>query len=103
MKSRARGLYQTEALINIAERLVAALQDAGANHVRDVAIYFTAADAAGREVMFIRSDCEIDELKLDFGDLAQSVPEPKLTVVRPDNRQPTYRTQHPTRRQKRDL
>ncbi len=36
MKSEAKGHYTTEALIEIAQRLVARLQDAGVTHIRDV-------------------------------------------------------------------
>jgi hypothetical protein len=91
MKSRAPGLYATEVLIHIAERIVAALQDAGAGHVRDVAIYFTTADAAGHEVKLGKADLEIDELKLDFQDLSKSLPEHRLSVMPKGKHQPNHR------------
>lgn len=102
MKSRARGLYATENLINIAERVVAALQDAGAGHIRDVAIYFTATDAEGLEVKLGKSGLEIDELKLDFQDLSQSLREHRLTVMSPGKSQPSHRRSTQVRSRQRE-
>ncbi|MEQ1715484.1 MAG: hypothetical protein ABL907_05790 [Hyphomicrobium sp.] len=102
MKSRARGLYPAEALISIAERVVAALQDAGAGHVRDVAIYFTVSDAVGREVKLGKADLEIDELKLDFQDLSHTLPEQRLAVMPPGKRQPSHQRPSQVRSRQRE-
>ncbi len=65
LKSNAPGLYATESLILIAERVMAALQDAGVTHIRDVAIYLTPADRHGVRLEVATADGPVTTLGVD--------------------------------------
>lgn len=83
MKSRAKGLYATESMVGIAERVMAQLQDAGVTHVRDVAIYYTPADWRGQVVEVGTAEGLVDELVISCGELALPMAVAKLEVRRP--------------------
>ncbi len=101
MKSEAKGHYTTEALIEIAQRLVARLQDAGVTHVRDVLLSYQPTDAKGLDIEVGTLAGPVGELPLDCEHLALSMPVSKITVLRSaPGRRP--RTPRPRRAHDRD-
>jgi hypothetical protein len=94
MKSDARGHFATEDLIEIAQRLVAALQDAGVTHVRDVAVTYQPTDNKGLDVDVGTLAGPVDVLPLDCGHLAREMAVSKIAVLRPT---PGRRPRRPAR------
>lgn len=83
MRSRAIGLYRTEDLIPIAERIVAALQDAGVTHVADVAVYYRPADRHGAEIAVGTDAGPIEEMAIDCAGLTLPMTAASPRVLRP--------------------
>lgn len=83
MRSDANGHYATEALIEIAQRLVAQLQDAGVTHVRDIALTYQPTDAKGLDIEVGTLAGPLDRLPLECGHLALTMPSSTIGVLRP--------------------
>jgi hypothetical protein len=94
MKSEVRGHVVTEDLIEIAQRLVAALQDAGVTHIRDVAMTYQPTDAKGLDVDVGTLAGPIDMLPIDCAHLAREMAVSKIAVLRPT---PGRRPRRPAR------
>ena len=100
MRSDAKGHYATEAMIEIAQRLVAQLQDAGVTHVRDIALYYQPTDAKGLDIDVGTLVGPLDRLPLECGHLALTMPSSKIGVLRPGSasrRQQSSRRRRPGR------
>jgi hypothetical protein len=82
MKSEVAGHVTTEALIEIAQHLVARLQDAGVTHVRDVSVVFHPTDAKGLDIEVGTLAGPVDTLPLDCTHLTLSMPVHKISVLR---------------------
>lgn len=82
MRSEAKGHYTTEAVIEIAERLVARLQDAGVTHVRDVTVQYQPTDAKGLDVDVGTLAGPVNELPLDCRHLALPMAVYEIKVLR---------------------
>jgi len=83
MKFKARGTFETEALIEIAQRAVACLQDAGAERLAGVSVYLTVVDKHGVPCRLYLNGETLDQLDLDVADLALAVSSAQLSVGRP--------------------
>jgi hypothetical protein len=83
MRSEVRGYVLTEDLIDIALRLVAALQDAGVSHVRDVTMAYQPTDANGLDFEVGTLAGRIDVLPRDCGHLARPMAASRIRVMRP--------------------
>ena len=70
MRFRAKGRFETEAVIEIARRVVAALQDAGVARVGAVNVYLSPMDKAGAAREITRDNEAIECLDIECGDLA---------------------------------
>ena len=95
MRSEAKGHFTTEAVIEIAERLVARLQDAGVTHVRDVTVQYQPTDAKGLDIDVGTLAGPVNELPLDCGHLALPMAVHQIKVLRG---QPGRRTRAPAAR-----
>jgi hypothetical protein len=102
MRSDAKGHFTTEALIEIAQRLVAALQDAGVTHIRDLSMVYHPTDAKGLDIAVGTLAGPVDTLPLRCENLVQEMPVQKITVLRaPVGRKPSRR-QYPRATRSRD-
>lgn len=99
MRTPVDGHYATEALIEIAQRLVAVLQDAGVTHVRDIAVTYQPTDAKGLDVDVGTLAGPLDVLALDCGHLRQEMAVSRITVLRPT---PGRRSRQPSARRSRE-
>jgi hypothetical protein len=100
MKFRSPGTFETETLIDIAQRTVAALQDAGVERVAGVNLYLTIVDKRGLPCPLCRDGEVLDWIDLDVSDLALEAPSPRLSVGKPETgrAQPSRRTPSQRRR-----
>ena len=78
---KTRGTFQTEAIIEIAQRMVAQIQDAGIEHVTGLNFYVTPADQAGRHRRFVRDGLEVDLINLETWDLEVPETDSELSSV----------------------
>jgi hypothetical protein len=83
MRSDVRGHVATKDLIEIVQRLVAALQDAGVTHLRDVSVSYQPTDPKGLDVDVGTLAGPVDVLPLGCGHLAREMPVQKISVLRP--------------------
>jgi len=82
MRFRTRGTFQTETVIDLAQRLVAQLQDAGVERVVDVNVYLSVVDRQGAQRHLLLDGTKIDLLNIPADDLAVAAPEKCLSVSR---------------------
>lgn len=82
MRSEAKGHYTTEAVIEIAERLVARLQDAGVTHIRDVTVQYQPTDGKGLDVDVGTLAGPVNELPLDCQHLPLPMAVHEIKVLR---------------------
>lgn len=82
MRSDVRGHLRTEDLIEIAQRLVAALQDAGVTHVRDVSLSYQPTEANGLDIAVGTLAGPVDTLPIGCGHLVQTMAVEKIAVLR---------------------
>jgi len=75
MRFKAKGTFETEAIIDIAQRVMAQVQEAGVDHVAGFNIYLTPTDANGKHRRFVRDGLEIDHVDVEAWDLAIAEPE----------------------------
>lgn len=75
MRFKTRGTFETEAIIDITQRVMAQLQEAGVDHVSRFNIYLYATDAEGRQRRFVKDGLEIEEVEVETWDLAVAEPE----------------------------
>lgn len=91
MKFRATGTFETETIIDIAQRLTAVLQDADVVRVQNLNVYLTVVDKSGAHRSLQLGDETIDAFALDCADLACAAPPSRLKLGRPSsgaNRRP---------------
>ena len=82
MRFKINGQFETETLIDVAQRITAELQDAGALRVAGINVYLSVVDRHGVS-RSLTLGCELVEtLSIDCSDLALDVPAPKLAVGR---------------------
>ena len=81
MRFRTKGTFAAEAVIEIAQRLVAVLQDGDVAKVSRVNIYLTVSDKKGRSRALTLDGHEIDLLDIDCKDLALPEPQGKLGLA----------------------
>lgn len=101
MKFKTRGIVETEALIEIAQRAVACLQDAGAERVAGVSVYLTVVDTQGAACPLCLDGETLDQLDLDVADLALAMPAAKLAVGKPQTGRRPRPAAGPTQRRRR--
>lgn len=83
MKFKAKGTFNSETLIDIAQRAVACLQDAGAERVAGVSLYVTVVDKHGVPCPLLIGEEMIESLDLDVADMALHLPTARLSVGKP--------------------
>ncbi|MBU2580377.1 MAG: hypothetical protein KJ622_01475 [Alphaproteobacteria bacterium] len=83
MKFKTQGTFNSETLVDIAQRAVACLQDAGAERVAGVSVYLTVVDKHGAPCPLLLGDEISDCIDLDVADLALAVPQARLKVGKP--------------------
>ncbi|MEM7172460.1 MAG: hypothetical protein AAF530_19990 [Pseudomonadota bacterium] len=86
MRFKTRGTFQTEAILEVAQRVMAQIQDAGVDHISGFNIYLTPTDAAGKHRRFVKDGLEIDHVDVETWDLAIVEPESEMTTVYADER-----------------
>lgn len=86
MKFKAHGTFQSETLIDITQRAVACLQDAGVERVAGVSVTVTVVDKHGAVCPLVLDGETLDQLDLDVADMALAMPSARLTVGRPETR-----------------
>jgi hypothetical protein len=101
MKFKTRGTFETEALIDIAQRAVACLQDAGAERVASVSVYLTVVDRHGAPCPLCLDGETLDQLDLDMADLALAVPPARLVVGKPHTSRTARSAARPTQKRRR--
>lgn len=98
MRFKINGEFETETLVDLAQRVMAELQDAGVAHVAGVNVYLSIRDARGVERTLMRDGQLVDCLVLDCTDLAVSRPAAPLELSRPS--QDVRRTRSPKRQRR---
>lgn len=83
MKFKTQGTFNSETLIDIAQRAVACLQDAGAERVAGVSLYVTVVDKHGAPCPLLLGDELTESVNLDVADLTLAVPQARLKVGKP--------------------
>lgn len=86
MRFKTRGNFATEDIIEIAQRVMAQVQEAGVEHVSGFNIYLTPTDEAGKHRRFVKDGLEIDHVDIETWDLAIAEPESAVTTVYADER-----------------
>lgn len=101
MKFTTRGTFTTEALIEIAQRAVACLQDAGAERVAGVSVYLTVVDKHGAPCPLCLDGETLDQLDLDVAGLALAMPPARLSVGKPQTGRTARTAARPNQRRRR--
>jgi len=83
MKFTTKGTFQSETLIDIVQRAVACLQDAGAERVSGVSLYVTVVDRHGVPCPLCLDGETLKQLDLDVAGLALAMPPARLSVGKP--------------------
>ncbi len=96
MKFHTTGTFETEALIDIAMRLVARLQDADVAGIGGVSVALTPLDNKGAPCPLLLDGAAIDRMKLDCSDIARPEAAPILEIGDADRRT----SRGPARRQR---
>ncbi len=81
MKFGTYGTFDTESVIDVAQRIVAQLQDAGVDHVAGLNIYLTPTDKTGRHRKFVKDGLELDEMRIECWDIALPEQESEISTV----------------------
>lgn len=81
MRFKTKGTVQTENVIDIAQRIVAQLQDAGVGHVAGVNVYLSTVDKRGECRDLAINGKIVDELDVEIDDLRVLPPEESLRFV----------------------
>lgn len=81
MRFKATGTFTTEAVVEIAQRLMAELQEAEVRHIQDVSVYLSVIDKTGARRELSRGDAIVDAIVLDCTDLATPTPVLKLEMA----------------------
>lgn len=101
MKFTTKGTFQSETLIDIAQRAVACLQDAGAERVAGVSVYLTVVDKHGAPCPLCLNGETLDQLDLDVAGLALSMPTARLSVGKPQTGRSARPAARPSQRRRR--
>ncbi|MEO0731141.1 MAG: hypothetical protein AAFY64_12225 [Pseudomonadota bacterium] len=80
MRFKTSGVFETEALIDVVQRLVAQLQDANVQRVTGVNVYLSVIDKAGTKRTLTLGGEAIDTITLECSDLTLPDAEPKLQL-----------------------
>ena len=81
MRFKAMGIFETETLIDVVQRLVAQLQDANVQRVTGVNVYLSVIDKAGAKRTLTLGGEAIDTITLECSDLALADAKPKLQLA----------------------
>ena len=81
MRFKTRGNLSTEAIIEVAQRVMAQVQEAGVDHISGLNIYLTPTNQAGQHKRFVRDGLEVDHVDIETWDLAIAEPESAMTTV----------------------
>lgn len=95
MRIKSTGTFTTETLVDIAQRMMAELQDAGVSHVQNVNVYLNIVDKTGSQRSLVLGDRTIDILPLDCSDLEAQMPEQRLSLARAGADRPQRPSRHP--------
>ena len=98
MRFKATGTFATEAVVEIAQRLMAELQEADVRHVQNVSVYLSVIDKTGAQRQLCRGAEIVDDIALDCADLATRTPVLKLELANASR--PRRRTPGPGRRKR---
>ena len=101
MKFKANGTFNSETLVDIAQRAVACLQDAGADRVTGVSVYLTVVDKHGAPCPLMLGDEMAESIDLDVADLGLKVPRAQLKVGKPALQPNRGRFSQPNKRRRR--
>lgn len=82
MRFKIIGEFETETLIELAQRAAAQLQDAGVERVAGVNIYLSVVDRKGVMRSLSLGDEPVEQITLDCGDLALERAAPRLELSR---------------------
>jgi len=85
MRFRTRGIFASETVIEIAQRLVALLQDADVARVCGLNIYLTTIDKKGAHRELTLDGHALEIADIDCTDLALSEPQSKLALAAAPN------------------
>jgi len=85
MRFRTRGIFASETVIEIAQRLVALLQDADVARVCGLNIYLTTIDKKGAHRELALDGRALEIADIDCADLALSEPHSKLALAATPN------------------
>lgn len=88
MKFHTAGTFETEALIDIAMRLVARLQDADVAGIGDISVTLTPLDKKGVPCPLLLDGAAIDKMEVDCRDIAHPETAPCLMLGSADQRKP---------------
>lgn len=81
MRFKTRGHFATEDILEVAQRVVAQVQDAGVDHVSGFNIYLTPTDSDGRHRRFVKDGLEVDHVEVEVWDLTLPEPESEMSSV----------------------
>lgn len=84
MKFQTAGTFETEALIDIAMRLVARLQDADVAGIGGVSVALTPLDRKGVPCPLLLDGAAIERMEIDCSDIARPASAPVLEIGDPD-------------------
>jgi hypothetical protein len=88
MKFHTAGTFETEALIDIAMRLVARLQDADVAGIGGISVTLTPLDKKGAPCPLLLDGAAIDRMEIDCHDIAHPETAPFLMLGSSDQRAP---------------
>jgi hypothetical protein len=88
MKFHTAGTFETEALIDIAMRLVARLQDADVAGIGGISVTLTPLDKKGAPCPLLLDGAAIDGIEIDCHDFARPEAAPCLMLGSADRRTP---------------
>jgi hypothetical protein len=86
MKFHTAGTFETEALIDIAMRLVARLQDAHVPGIGGISVTLTPLDKKGAPCPLLLDGAAIERMEIDCRDIARPEADPVLEIGDPDRR-----------------
>lgn len=81
MRFKTRGNIATEDILEVAQRVIAQVQEAGVDHVSGLNIYLTPTDATGKHRRFVKDGLGVDQVEIETWDLAVAEPESTMSSV----------------------
>lgn len=84
MRFKTRGTIAVEDIIEVAQRVMAQVQDAGVTHISGVNVYLSPSDRDGKRRRFVRDGLEVDEVSIETWDLTEPEPVAEMSTVYAD-------------------